>query len=149
MSSLVMYGNWGTEREEHGDPDPVVFNRSKFRSKWILSGVNEKPFVCSLRECITLPWYSWPEDHRSPRDSWVESITISEPSSGERHEIRGIQIHISLLGAYHDGTIEFTYHRVQRYSLEGMRYVAGHGNRLEDELKLVDAAAIAVRLTCK
>ena len=83
-----------------------------------------------------MPWYAWPEDHRSPYDSWVQSITVSEPSSGERQEIRGIEIHVRLLGAYHDGIIEFTYQRVKRYSLEGMRDIAGHGDWLEDELKL-------------
>jgi hypothetical protein len=98
--------------------------------------MNKKASSCSLRECSSLPWYTSPEDHRSPHDCWVQSITVSEPSSGERREIRGVEIHISLLGAYHDGTIEFTYQRVQRYSLEGIRDTAGHGDWLEDELKL-------------
>lgn len=98
--------------------------------------MNEKAFACSLRECNSLSWYTWAEDHRSPQGSWVQSITVSESSSGERHETRGIEIHILLVGAYHDGTIEFTYRRVRRYSLEGMQDVAGHGDWLEDELTL-------------
>jgi hypothetical protein len=72
----------------------------------------DQVFVCSLRDCVSLDWYTFPEDHRSPHDSWVEAITISEPSDGDRHEKRGLQIHIRLLGAYHDGTIEFTYKSV-------------------------------------
>ena len=60
---------------------------------------------------------------------------ISEPSSGERHENRGIEIRIRLLGAYHDAVIEFTYKRVRGYSLRGMRDAAGHGDWLEDSLK--------------
>lgn len=91
-------------------------------------------FACSLRQCSSSDWYKAPEDHRSPHDAWVESITISEPSSGERHQNRGLEIHIRLLGAYHDGTIEFTYTGVQHYSIEAMRDIAGHGDWLEDEV---------------
>jgi hypothetical protein len=91
---------------------------------------------CPLQECSALPWYNRPEDHRCPHDSWVQSITVAEPSSGERLQIRRLEIHIRLLGAYHDGVIEFMYRGVQRYSLEGMRDVRGHGDWLKDELKL-------------
>lgn len=101
-------------------------------------------FTCSLRECSSFDWYRLPEDHRSPHDAWVESIIISEPSSGDRHENRGLEIHVRLLGAYHDGTIEFNYKGVQRYSIEAMRDAAGHGDWLEDEVLQVDAAAISV-----
>jgi hypothetical protein len=92
-------------------------------------------FVCSLQDCNTADWYSFPEDHRSPHDAWVESITISEPFSGEHQEKRSLQIQIRLLGAYHDGIIEFTYKGVNSYSLEGMRDIAGHGDWLEDEVQ--------------
>lgn len=90
--------------------------------------------VFSLRQCGSFDWYKFPEDHRSPHDSWVESITISEPSTGDRSENRGLEIHLRLLGAYHDGTIEFTYKEVQHYSLRGMRDLAGHGDWLDDEV---------------
>src|SRR5260370_18232815 len=49
---------------------------------------------------------TFPEDHRSSHDTWVESITISEPSSGGRHEHRGLEIYVRRLVAYHDGTID-------------------------------------------
>jgi hypothetical protein len=87
-----------------------------------------------LRQCVVFDWYKFPPDHRCPQQASVESITISEPSSGERHENRGLEIHIRLLGAYHDGIIEFTYKGVQNYSVQAMRDVAGHGDWLEDEV---------------
>lgn len=93
-------------------------------------------FTCPLRQCSSSDWYKFPEDHRCPHDSWVEAITISEPSSGERHQNRGLEIHVRLLGAYHDGIIEFTYKGVQNYSIRGMRDVAGHGDWLEDEVDI-------------
>ena len=88
----------------------------------------------SLRQCGSFDWYSFPEDHRSPHDAWVESIMISEPSSGERHQNRGLEIHVQLLGAYHDGTIEFIYTGVQSYEIRAMRDRAGHGDWLKDEV---------------
>jgi hypothetical protein len=98
--------------------------------------MDDKGFSCPLRECVLLDWYTFPEDHRAPHDSWVQAITISEPSSGDRHEHRGLQIHIQLLGAYHDGIIEFIYKGVKSYSLQGMSDVAGHGDWLEDDVQV-------------
>src|SRR6478672_3917907 len=91
-------------------------------------------FSCSLRECNSLDWYGFPEDHRSPHDAWIESIQVLEPSSGDRHENRGLEIHIRLLAAYQDGIIEFTYRGVQEYSIHAMRDIAGHGDWLNDEV---------------
>jgi hypothetical protein len=91
-------------------------------------------FTNPLRQCCSLDWYKYPPDHRCPHDAWVESVTVSEPSSGERHENRGLEIHIRLLGAYHDGIIEFAYTGVQNYSMQAVRDVAGHGDWLEDEV---------------
>jgi hypothetical protein len=96
--------------------------------------MKNEPFTCPLRQCWSLDWYKYPPDPRCPHDAWVESVTISEPSSGERQENRGLEIHIRLLGAYQDGTIEFTYRGVQNYSMQAMRDVAGHGDWLEDEV---------------
>lgn len=47
-------------------------------------------------------WYFSPHEHRCPHDAWLESITISEPSSGKRHEVRFTSIRIRLLAAYHE-----------------------------------------------
>ena len=89
---------------------------------------------CSLRQCSAFDWYTFPPDHRCPHDAWVESITILEPSSGERQQNRGLEIHVRLLGSYHDGVIEFTYKGVQNYSIRARRDRAGHGDWLKDEV---------------
>jgi hypothetical protein len=96
--------------------------------------MSQDSLLLSLRECSHSDWYFSPEDHRCPHDAWVESVTISEPASGERCEKRELQIQILLLGAYHDGTIEFTYRQVQNYSLLGSR-ATGHGDWLRDEVE--------------
>ena len=43
-------------------------------------------------------WYFWPSDHRCPHDGGLESVTISEPSSGERHELRFDEFRLSASG---------------------------------------------------
>ena len=54
-----------------------------------------------------------------------------------------------LLGAYHDGTIEFTYKGVQRYLIQATRDGAGHGDWIEDkvEVKRKDTLVHKVTLT--
>ena len=96
--------------------------------------MNQASLVLSLRECQLSDWYASPEDHRCPHDAWVEAVTISEPASGERNQERELQIQIRLLGAYHDGIIEFTYRRVQHYSLQ-MSGITGHGDWIRDEIE--------------
>lgn len=91
-------------------------------------------------------WHYDPTDHRCPHDSWLESISITEISSGERHEIRNnIEIKILLLGSYHDGFIELIYKNVFNYILEKPAKInskdsknIGHGDWLTDELTLSD-----------
>lgn len=83
-----------------------------------------------------------PSSHECPHDSWVESLTISEPFSGDTREYRGIEISLRLLGAYHDGHIELTYQDVKSYSLETPAefrmppHNVGHGDWLTDEIRL-------------
>jgi hypothetical protein len=104
-------------------------------------------FTCALRECRSSDWYKFPDDHRSPHDAWVESITISEPSSGDRHEHRGLEINVRLLGAYHDGTIEFTYKGVQSYSIRAVGDGVGHGDWIEDEVDMNGKDTLAHKVT--
>ena len=69
-----------------------------------------------LQNCFAQTWYKDPRDHRCPHDAWVEELMLDEPSSGDRHEHRTTKIRIRLLGAYHDGKIEFHYKGVTSYS---------------------------------
>ena len=94
-------------------------------------------------EFAVAPWHYDHDYHQCPHDSWVESLTISEPFTGERRQYREIEINVRLLGAFHDGHIEIKYTGVRSYSLEtppefklppGFR--VGHGDWLIDEVRL-------------
>jgi len=104
--------------------------------------MSQDNLLLSLRECILSDWYALPEDHRCPHDAWVEAVTISETASGIRHEKRELKIQMRLLGAYHDGTIEFTYNRVANYSLQALKANCGHGDWLRDEVEERDGSIL-------
>jgi len=96
-------------------------------------------------EFAVAPWHYNARDHRSPHDSWVESLTISEPATGSRHENRHLEIAVRLLGAYHDGYLELSYPEVQSYSFIGASHAAenaGHGDWLVDELRLSERGLV-------
>lgn len=84
----------------------------------------------------TAEWYQDASDHRCPHDGWLEHVTISEPSSGERHQVRVTSARIRLLGAYHDGFIELFYPQVFRYSLGLDDATGGHRDWRYDEFRL-------------
>lgn len=87
-------------------------------------------------------------DHRCLHDSWVESVTVSEPSSGQRHESRSLEIEVRLLGSYHDGHMTLKYRDVQSYSLETPSEFrlpplgVGHGEWLSDEVRLSEGRLV-------
>jgi len=92
----------------------------------------------SAYEFATAPWHYDARDHRCPHDSWVESLTVSEPSTGSRHENRHLKVAVRLLGAYHDGSLTLSYSEVRSYSFIGAAHVAlrtGHGDWLVDEVR--------------
>ena len=99
----------------------------------------------SAYEFATASWREDNEDHRNVHDSWVESLTILEPSSGERHENRSLEIHVRLLGPYHDGHMVLIYRGVQSYELsapqafKGPPLNVGHGDWLADEVRLSES----------
>jgi hypothetical protein len=80
--------------------------------------------------------------YRCPHDAWLEQLVISEPSTGKRREKRSIGVSIRLLGAYHDGFVEYEYDNVRQYSFqtpsEPQRVPVGlgHGDFLIDEIRL-------------
>lgn len=64
----------------------------------------------------TADWH-YADDPRAPHGAWLEDVAIHIPSLGKRSEIRGCNIDVRLLGAYHDGYIELHYRDVYTYSL--------------------------------
>lgn len=69
-------------------------------------------------EFATADWHYNFSDHKSPHDSWLEQLTISERATGERKQHRSIEIFVRLFAAYHDGYIELTYKKVRGYFIE-------------------------------
>ena len=97
----------------------------------------------TVQEYALADWHYDYSDHKCPHDAWLEYVTIREPSSGERSEIRTLEIEIRLLGAYHDGYIEFHYKDVESYCLDQPHRRGrwetkqkGHGDWLTDEVDL-------------
>lgn len=93
-------------------------------------------------EFATARWHYDPEDHRCPHDAWVESLLITEPSSGARRERRRVDVLLRLLGSYHDGHLELSYRDVRSYFFDAPPtpaagdHSAGHGDWLADEIRL-------------
>ncbi len=87
-------------------------------------------------------WYFSFRDHRCPHDAWLESVTICEASSGERHEVRSTSLRIRLLAAYHDGFIEFYYPKVFRYDLDTQDATSGHRDWRYDEFRLSESGHV-------
>ena len=67
----------------------------------------------TVQEYALADWHYNHSDPRCPHDAWLEHVILRELSSGERSEIRTLEIEIKLLGAYHDGYIEFLYKDVE------------------------------------
>jgi hypothetical protein len=82
----------------------------------------------------TAEWYQDPGDHRCPHDGWLESFTISETADIDGKRV--LNIHTRLLGAYHDGYIEFFYPRIFTYTLDNLSCASGSGDWLCDEFRL-------------
>jgi hypothetical protein len=75
------------------------------------------------------------EDHRSPHDAWLESLSIAEVPGDENFK-RITNIRVLLLGAYHDCYIEIFYPHVFRYDLQSPSSVRGLGDWRYDEFTL-------------
>lgn len=116
--------------------------------EWQIASKAYRSYLDSIRERLpstayefaTAPWHFNGESHRAVHDSWLESATFAEPSTGDRSQYRSIDLTVRLLGPYHDGHIEITYTTVQAYSmiasLDGSEAGEGHGDWLYDEIRL-------------
>ena len=83
----------------------------------------------------TAEWYQNFSDHRCPHDAWLENIVVSEIAAEKVNE-RHLTIQVRLLGAYHDGHIEFLYPRVFAYDLAGSSRKKRPRDWLYDEFRL-------------
>ena len=103
----------------------------------------KKRLPASVQEYALADWHYNFADHRCPHDAWLEHIIVRELATGERSEIRSLEIEIKLLGAYHDGHIVFQYQDVESYSLDQPHRIGkwqtnqkGHKDWMVDEVNL-------------
>jgi hypothetical protein len=94
-------------------------------------------------------WHYDPADHRCPHDSWVQFLRLEERASGERSEKRELNIHLQLLGAYHDCQITLSYSDVVSYSMVKPNEMGksqgsnkGHEDWLIDEIRLSETGLV-------
>ena len=97
---------------------------------------NQQRFPPGAFALGTAGWWQDSNDHRSPHDAWLESLTFSEPAAGERFEKRVTALKVRLLAAYHDGFIELFYPLVVSYSLQCSDCEHGLGDWCYDEFRL-------------
>lgn len=90
-------------------------------------------------EFASAEWY-YDNGELGPHDAWLESLTIFEPSAGERHQERTIEIEAKLLSAYRDRLLTLRYIGVRKYKFQTPArfkhlpsYKTGHGDWLYDE----------------
>ena len=69
-------------------------------------------------------------------DAWLESLTVTEPARGDRHQERQTRVELRFLGAFHDRLHVLTYTGVRRYAFSGNRVAAGHGDLYTHEVRL-------------
>jgi hypothetical protein len=108
-------------------------------------------YVESIKEKLPPHVYSFASNssyfdltsHSSLHDAWLESVNIREVATGERHEIRRLEITICLLGPFHDRHIHLRYSGVSTYSFsapsrrENPRFDhVAHGDLLTHEIRL-------------
>lgn len=103
------------------------------------------PIVSQLpvdaRKYALASWHCDPTDHRCIHDAWVETISVVEAGTGARKEIRSMGVVIRLLAAHHDRRLILKFPGVRRYSVQRLqsqfdRPNAGHGDVLDDSIKL-------------
>ena len=124
--------------------DNVDESTQSFTEAWknyraYLDSIADK-LPASAREFAIAEWHHDHILHKAPHDSWVKSVLIYETATGPRNENRQINIKISLLDAYHDGTIELDYVNVSSYQLGSASPF--HGDWLRDEIRLSDAGLV-------
>ena len=108
-------------------------------------------YIASIREMIPADVYSFASDsryfdlnsHSSLHDSWLESLTIREVASGERKEIRRMEVAICLLGPFHDRRIHLHYSGVTLYTFDAPPHYGeqrfehrAHGDLFTHEIRL-------------
>ena len=126
-------------RKDGSQDSTESFVSSWRRYREYLASISDQ-LPLSARDFALAEWHHNYKDSRAPHDAWVDSLSVYETASGERHENRQAHIKVRLLGAYHDGHIEIEYLNVKRYSI-GSEFPA-HGDWDQDEIRLSETGAV-------
>jgi hypothetical protein len=97
---------------------------------------NQARFPASAFALASSDWYFDFRDCRCPHDAWLETALLEEPATGERREVRTSKLTVTLLGAYHDGYLEFVYPKVYAYQADMSHADHGHGDWRYDEFRV-------------
>lgn len=116
-----------------GRHDDVVAAFRRYRE--YLESVKDS-FPPSAYALATSDWYYDHNDHRCPHDAWLETLCLTEPSSGSPHQKRTLSLQLRLLGALHDGYVQLRYPRVFSYRLDIHDGEMGHRNWRYDEFRV-------------
>jgi hypothetical protein len=104
--------------------------------------LNRHRFPTNAYSFASAPWHYDIQSNKCPHDSWLNTFLIKENASGERKQIREIEIVGEFLGSFHDSILTITYRKVVGYNLRLLQdneYITGrvwHGDWLIDEIAL-------------
>ncbi|RYD19819.1 MAG: hypothetical protein EOP88_17520 [Verrucomicrobiaceae bacterium] len=122
--------------ERHEDPS------GSFQRYRAFVNAERHRFPASVLALVESDWYFDFTDHRAPHDSWLREVRITEiPGENEDHPPE-IQMRVRLLGAYHDGDIEFIYSGVISYDIRMMDLTQGHCDWRYDEFRLSESGDV-------
>ena len=107
-------------------------------------------YLQTIRHKIPAHVYAFASDSRhfdltsssSLHDAWLESLTVAEPATGERGEIRSVEITLQLLGPFHDCRIHLRYTGLRHYcftmpgSIQPEGRTINHGDLVTHEIRL-------------
>ena len=124
-------------RKDRPENSPEEFQKACKDYKDYLESIRSKIPEAAFDFAVA-DWHLRGDKSQDVHDSWLEELVIREPSSGDRHQFRKVEIFMRLLGPYHDGHIELTYTDVRNYSIEREEGIQGHGDWLYDEIRLSD-----------
>lgn len=85
-------------------------------------------YLLSIKDRLPADVYAFASDAKyfdlqsptSLHDAWLETCTIKESGTDNRNQNRTLEVHISLLGPFHDRQIHLSYRGVHSYNFENL-----------------------------
>ncbi len=84
-------------------------------------------------------WYFGFSDPRAPHDAWLQSVQVIETRADGSDSSPETNLDIRLLGAFHNGIIQFTYAGVTSYTLNMHDLARGHRDWRYDEFRISES----------